>query len=303
MESTLIRKITVPVDYSETSRNALALASAMSRQHKASLHLLYVVEPYQCISISENGLIIDFSKKSIKAAELKRLQKLANEVVDNQVICVVECRASNDVSTAIVEAALEQESDLIVMGTQVTSGIVSHFVGSVAYDVVKTAPCPVLTVPNHLARTEFKKILFPVRPVATALEKYDFAKEIIKHNNAEMTVLGLYNDDTPQLSEALTEMLSHLEIQLKYDSIRAGIELADTEEAAELVLFKSRQFEADLVIITVDGNETRGSFFESPYVEQIINQSKVPVLSIRPTPIGVVQMPSIGEIPTFSVMA
>jgi len=303
MESTLIRKIIVPVDYSETSRNALALALEMSRRHEASLHLLYVVEPYQCISISENGLIIDFSKESIKAAELKRLQKLANEVTDNQVVCVVECRVSNDVSTAIVEAALEHESDLIVMGTQVTSGIVSHFVGSVAYDVVKTAPCPVLTVPNYHARTGFKKILFPVRPVATALEKYDFAKEMIVHNNAELTVLGLYNDDAPQLSDALTEMLSSLEVQLKYDRIRAGIELADTEEGAELVLFKSRQLEVDLIIITADESETSGSFFESPYTEQIINQSKVPVLSIRPAPVRLVQVQPIGVMPTFSVMA
>jgi nucleotide-binding universal stress UspA family protein len=303
MESTLIKKITVPVDYSETSRNALALALEMSRQYKASLHLLYVVEQYQCISISENGLIIDFSKESIKAAELKRLQKLAAEVIDSQTVYMVECRISNDVSTAIVEVALEHESDLIVMGTQATSGIVSHFVGSVAYDVVKTAPCPVLTVPNHRAWTVFKKVLFPVRPVATALEKYDLAKEMIRHNKAELTVLGLYNEDAPQLSDALTEMLSNLEIQLKYDQIRAGIELADTEEAAELVLFKSRQFEADLIIITAEGDETRGSFFESPYTEQIINQSKVPVLSIRPAPVRVAQVQSIGTIPAFSVVA
>ncbi|MCP1381475.1 universal stress protein [Runella salmonicolor] len=303
MESTLIKKITVPVDYSETSRNALALALEISRQHQASLHLLYVVEQYQCISISENGLIIDFSKESIKAAELKRLQKLANELIDGQTAYVVECRIANDLSTAVVEAALEHESDLIVMGTQVTSGFVSHFVGSVAYDVVKTAPCPVLTVPNHRAWTVFKKILFPVRPVATALEKYDLAKEMIRHNKAEMTVLGLYNEDTPQLSDALTEMLSKLEIQLKYDRIRASIELADTEEGAELVLFKSRQLDVDLIIITADESETSGSFFESPYTEQIINQSKVPVLSIRPAPVRVVQMQPIGAIPAFSVVA
>lgn len=291
MEKAVINKILVPVDYSETSRNALTLAVDLSRRYNASIHLLHIVKSYQCISISENGLLIDFSKEAIKAAERKRLRRLADEVTDNQShVCTVECCVGNDTSNVIVETSVANESDLIIMG-QGTSGIMDFFGNSETYDVVKTAPCPVLTVPAHWESRKFKKILFPVRSVAGALEKYELTKRLIVDNNAQLTVLGLYNEETPQKDEDLTELLSTLEHQLQQDKIKAGIELVNTDEAADRVLFKSRQAEADLIIITADYEQTTGGFFVDPYAQQIIDQAAVPVLAIRPQPFVVHMQP------------
>lgn len=300
MENAVIHKILVPVDYSETSRNALILAVELSQRYNVSVHLLHIVKSYQCISISENGLLIDFSKESIKSVERKRLRKLAEEVTAGQSDgCTVECCVGNDSSTVIVESALANESDLIIMG-QGASGLMDFFGGSETYDVVKTAPCPVLTVPAHWDGKKFKKILFPVRSVAGALEKYELTKRLTLDNNAQLTVLGLYNEETPQKDDDLTELLSTLELQLRQDKIRAAIEMVNTDEAADRVLFKSRQAEADLIIITADYEQTTGGFFVDPYAQQIIDQATVPVLAIRPQPF-VVQMQPIH--PTQMEMA
>ncbi|AEI49312.1 universal stress protein [Runella slithyformis] len=291
MEKAVINKILVPLDYSETSGNALTLAVDLSRRYNASIHLLHIVKSYQCISISENGLLIDFSKEAIKAAERKRLRRLADEVTDNQShACTVECCVGNDTSNVIVEATVANESDLIIMG-QGTSGIMDFFRSSETYDVVKAAPCPVLTIPAHWQAGKFKKILFPVRSVEGALEKYELTKRLILDNNAQLTVLGLYNEETPQKDEDLTELLSTLEHQLQQDKIKAGIELVNTDEAADRVLFKSRQAEADLIIITADYEQTAGGFFVDPYARQIIDQATVPVLAIRPQPFVVHMQP------------
>jgi nucleotide-binding universal stress UspA family protein len=291
MESEEINKILVPVDYSETSRNALMLAVEMSQRYNASVHLIHVVKSYQCISVSEEGLLIDFSKESIKSVERKRLRKLADEITDGRADkCTVECCVGNDASNAIVEAALVNEIDLIIMG-QGTSGIMDFFGSSGAYDVVKTASCPVLMVPDQWKEKKFKKVLFPVRSVAGALDKYELAKRFILDNNAQLTVLGLYNEEIPQKDEDLTELLSTLEFQLRQDKIKAAIEMVNTDEAADRVLFKSRQAEVDLIIITADYEQTSGGFFVDPYAQQIIDQATVPVLAIRPQPFIVQKQP------------
>jgi nucleotide-binding universal stress UspA family protein len=59
--------------------------------------------------------------------------------------------ASNAPATAIVEYANEEGVDLIVLGTHGRGAVAHLLVGSVAERVVRTAPCPVLTVrhPEH----------------------------------------------------------------------------------------------------------------------------------------------------------
>jgi nucleotide-binding universal stress UspA family protein len=58
---------------------------------------------------------------------------------------------SNAPAPAIVDYAQRRKADLIVMGTHGRGGGAHLLMGSVAERVVRTAPCPVLTVryPEH----------------------------------------------------------------------------------------------------------------------------------------------------------
>jgi universal stress protein A len=68
--------------------------------------------------------------------------------------------SSNDPAQAIVDYAVECGADLIVLGTHGRSGVSRMLMGSVAERVVRTAPCPVLTVHDHehqLVREDLQK--------------------------------------------------------------------------------------------------------------------------------------------------
>lgn len=286
MENLQINKILVPIDYSETSMNALHVAIAMSNRHKAIINLLFVIDPYQYISLSNNGLIVDFSQEDIVKEELNRLGNLAKR---HNITGTVECRTGN-VPTSIVEAAHEFNADLIVMGTHGTSGIRAYFLGSDAYKVVKTAPCAVLTIPHKYTKTDFKEILFPVRPVEGALDKYDFTRRIIRKNNAHLTVFGVFQKESRQETDMLTGMLDKLVVQLSQDEIKADIEWTNAGALADAVLNKSLQGNTDLIVITAEIDTTTEHFFIGPFAQQIVNHAKVPVLSIRPQPFKVIQM-------------
>lgn len=278
MKDLKIKKILVPINYDEISKNALDFAIAISRRHNAMIQLIHIFDSFQYISISRHGLLINLSKKSILSSETRRLQRFANEIMNNSTdLYSVECRAGN-VSRAIVEVAHEFGSDLIIMGINGTSGVS----GSEAYEVIEAAPCPVLTVPKRQSLTEFKEVLFPVRPITGALEKYDFVKKIIHNDKAHLTVLGLINEEESGQTNLFTESITDLEIRLLQDKINADMVFVNTDSAAETVLNKCQHLAIDLIVITAKpDNENLGFFMES-YAQQIVNKAKVPVLTINP---------------------
>lgn len=141
---------------------------------------------------------------------------------------------------------------------------------------------PVLTVPKRQPLTEFKEVLFPVRPVTGALEKYDFVKKIIHNDKAHLTVLGLINEEEPGQTNMFTESITDLEICFLRDKINADMVFINTDSAAETVLNKCQHLAIDLIVITANpDNENLGFFMES-YAKQIVNKAKVPVLTINP---------------------
>ena len=290
MQTTNLHNLLVPIDYSQTSLNALDLAIAMSQRHTAEIRLLHVLTSFQDDYTWADGSLQADSTNSLAEKEMLKLQKLAETVSANHSVhCSIECR-TGVVCDKIAEAAEEFNADLIVVGTHGTSDIRSYFMGLEAYRVVKAANCPVLTVPNHRKWTDFHKIIFPVRPVAGTTDKYDIARLISRKNDAHLTILGLLDRYDELKNEALTSVLATLTNQLTLDEINGDVLLLETDSAPYSVQQKASELQADLIVITADiDTVSRFSVF-GPFAEQIINHAKVPVLAIRPQSKAVAQM-------------
>ena len=290
MQTANLHNLLVPVDYSQTSLNALDLAIAMSQRHNAEIRLLHVLTPFQEDYVWSDRSLLTDSTEPLVEKETVKLQKLAETVfADHAVRYSVECRVGI-VCDKIVEADEEFNAGLIVIGTHGTAGIRSYFMGLEAYRVVKAASCPVLTVPNHQKWTDFHEIIFPVRPVAGTTDKYDIARLISRKNNAHLTVLGLLDRHDELKNEVLTSVLATLTDQLTLDEINGDMLVLETDSAPYSVQQKAGELRADLIVITADiDTVSRFSLF-GPFAEQIINHAQVPVLAIRPRSKAVAQM-------------
>ncbi len=79
-----------------------------------------------------------------------RLERIAEKLRRECVTTEVDARLG-DISEGILAAARDARAEVIVMGTHGRRGLEHLFLGSVAEKVVRTAPCPVLTVrhPEH----------------------------------------------------------------------------------------------------------------------------------------------------------
>lgn len=137
-----IRRVLHPTDFSQASEAALRLAAALARDHAAQLILLHAIEPP---AVGSSGAVpAPPPAPPPSVAEVQ--QQLAALAATLQGVAT-ECRVEEGpAADAILAAARETGCDVIVMGTHGRTGLARLLVGSVAEQVVRKAPCPVLTV-------------------------------------------------------------------------------------------------------------------------------------------------------------
>lgn len=138
-----LKKILVPVDFSECSRKALQYALPFARQSGAGISLVYVLEPY--LPIPEmTAVSVDLTRKQLLTtvkSELKALQQSIPHDIASQAVL-----REGSAYVEIVNVAKELKADLIVLSTHGRTGLAHVFMGSTAERVVRHAPCPVLVV-------------------------------------------------------------------------------------------------------------------------------------------------------------
>ncbi|MFQ5863318.1 MAG: universal stress protein [Candidatus Brocadiales bacterium] len=141
-----IKKILCPVDYSVCSSEAMKYAAHIAGGEGAQMYLMHVID----IRSFGHESPLDFEVPKPTQEVIERIRKeLAEDLVHERDGKKVEVEAIVVVGKPVEEilkVAKEKEVDMIVMGTHGRTGIPHVIIGSVAENVVRKAPCPVLTV-------------------------------------------------------------------------------------------------------------------------------------------------------------
>lgn len=137
-------RILVPTDGSTEAETVLAHAMDLAAVHDASIHAIYVmnVASFTGLPMETTWEGIDDVLRREGAAALESVEKVA-EGEGIEIDCLV---LEGSPAREIVRYADEQDCDLVVMGTHGRGGINRLLLGSVAEQVVRTSPVPVLTV-------------------------------------------------------------------------------------------------------------------------------------------------------------
>jgi universal stress protein A len=134
-----LKKILVPVDFSDCSEKAFQYAAAFARQFGADLTLLFVVQPYP--PTLEMGEIDPIGEVTEELEGLRR--KVPSSVRAGTVL------RRGEPAFEIVKAARELGVDLIIISTHGRAGVARVLMGSTAEKVVRHSGCPVLVVREH----------------------------------------------------------------------------------------------------------------------------------------------------------
>jgi nucleotide-binding universal stress UspA family protein len=137
-----IKHVLVPVDFSENSKKILEAAGYFSEICQAQLHVVFVVQSFDDYSgfFVPHMPVAKFEEEMVQAAEEKMKGfLLGHNKIEAKVLV-------GDVGEEIIRHAEESSMDLIVMGTHGYKGLEKVMFGSVAEKVVRSSPCPVLTI-------------------------------------------------------------------------------------------------------------------------------------------------------------
>jgi universal stress protein A len=143
-----LNKILVPTDFSDFGKSALVYGCALAARFDSELHLLHVSPDAamllpEAASLGAENLVVQ--AEALERAAMEQLERLPSDGWEN---CqkIVRVNKSGIPFSEILQYAKGEEIDLIVIGTHGRSGLAHLLMGSVAENVVRKSPCPVMTV-------------------------------------------------------------------------------------------------------------------------------------------------------------
>lgn len=154
METT-IKKVLVPIDFSDYSKSALKYAVNFAKLFNAEIILIYVVEPviyppdFSMGQIAMPSLNTEWDERA-----KDELDKLAKSEISTSVKTILK---TGKPFVEIIETAKEENIDLIIIATHGHTGVEHILFGSTAEKVVRKAPCPVLTLREPIKGYDYKE--------------------------------------------------------------------------------------------------------------------------------------------------
>jgi len=288
-----LRAILVPVDFSELSMIALDEAVLMARLAKSTLHLLHVIETYSINSSLPSA--IRFSKNNASAYEQEATEKLSElkaEIQQRSGLQVITHTASGRIYKSILTAAEENNVDLVVMGTSGETRLQGLAMGSNASLVIANANCPVITYRSKPSLLGFKKIILPLDLTVETKQKVQMAIDIAQRFEAKIEVLSIVATSDESIRTKLQRQLDQVTEVLKGQGVDAiGVSIFGDDVVNGIIEYANQNGDL-LMIMTQSESETSYPFLSSK-AQKIVNQSTVPVFSMRPKQLGVLQSVSL----------
>jgi nucleotide-binding universal stress UspA family protein len=304
----ILQRILCPVDLSETSRQALHYAKALSAWYDARLTVLHV-----CVDLPVFEMASPFGHTAASAVVLEESQLaerrtavrqfVTTEIGDDNVDIVIS--EGTDAKAEIVKAAAAAEASLIVMGTHGRSGFDHMLLGSVTEKLLHKAPCPILVVPPHAPSVDggvspvFKRIVCAVDFSAGSLLAVNVALALAQEADARLTLVHAIefpvalrevafstNANVDQLhaaaeAEFLRRLRALVPAQARtYCTVATRVNEGKPAREIERVAAAER---ADLIVMGVQGRGAIDLMVFGSNTNAVIRNAACPVL-IVPTP-------------------
>ena len=222
---TQFKRIVCPIDFSDGSRHALAMAITLARWYSGSLTVLHVHANWPLTDMLPSVRLIEARPMPLeddaRQVMLDAVGRFAASVgVPPGLDVRYEVADSLDVVSEILSKA--ENADAVVIGTHGRSGFERLMLGSVAERVLRKATCPVLVVPPR-AKTApegsvpGRRIVCPIDFSEASLAALEYATSLAMQADAALTLLHAI-EVPPELRESPV----HGEVDV--DRIRAAAE-------------------------------------------------------------------------------
>lgn len=273
----------------------------LTKEYRAELHLIHVALPFE----------YDPNNPTLKLPSLDELQKQLKSIAAQQMASlathkeikkakIVEAELPGfSIAPTVLGYAKENDVDLIAMGTHGRRGLGHLFLGSVAEEVVRLAPCPVLTIreskePKPVG--DVKRILVPIDFSRHAVEALAHAKELARTYGATLQVLHIIEEVVhPSFyvtgKSSLLEWMPEIKGESKKEMGRLLERAPGPEVATELFVEEGRaasdvvkfakDHESDLIVIATHGLTGLQHLLIGSVAEKVARMAHCPVFTVK----------------------
>ena len=288
-----LKNILFLTDFSGPSELALPFAAAIARWYGATVYSLYVFTPpsYVYTTPELRGAAIEAEEENAKA-EMRRVESqfagLSHEVIVAQGL---------DVWDAVARTIKDHAIDLIVLGTHGRTGAEKLLLGSVAEEIFRRSPVPVLTIGPGVRSGahnggRFNRVLFATDFTAASVAAAPYALSLAVENRARLVLLHVMRKPEPRSGDKNRLELSVAEAnQQLYEAIGYGAELEGTPEVvveygepAERIVAAAQRRRIDLIVLGVRdpaGRLGAATHLGRATAHRVVAHAGCPVLTVR----------------------
>jgi len=273
-------KILVPIGFSEQSIIALGQAFNLAKIKNSDIILLSVIEGQSMIE----SLFLDDKSDELKAKVKSKLEDIASVYSSEYGVDVDTMVAKGRVYEEVNKVADMISADLIVMGTNGVNSK-SKFIGSNAEKVVRLSKCPVITIKGKSHRDGCENIILPLDLEKQTKEKVTYALEYARYWDATIRIVSVVLRNNNEVRSKLSKNIKQVEQFILDAGVKCTSEIVEGEKKITLgdfVFDYEKKFDADMIMIMTKKEELTLSNNISVTARYIINNSDIPVMSIRP---------------------
>lgn len=274
-----LKTIVVATDLSGTSTAALQYARQLAARFGSRVVLAHVVDPVGYANLSNTpGPVLDRLSEEARA----EIGRLAEEFLSAGIPSHSEVR-QGVVTQLLLQVIAQHQADLLILGTRGAHGAGPAVVGSVAEQLVRLAPCPVLAVAADAAGSadlQGANLLVPVEKNDVSLDAVVAAQTLASQCSGSLVLLhALAEHDA--VPDPCVETMGRVAFP-KADT-RVPVRCVVRKGSAEEVIpAAAEQYHAALIVLGVNRESRSKGVKSHGTAYEVIARSRVPVLLVPP---------------------
>jgi nucleotide-binding universal stress UspA family protein len=298
-----LERIVCPTDFSPAAAHALQFATALGRWFEAQVTVVHVHPLRLPVAYlpSARAEVPDvmFPTDEERDQLAFNLRLFVETEAPGQTNISWHVDESTDIAEAITARARAIDAQLIVLGTRGASALRRQFVGSITERVLRTAPCPILSVPPQTSRlpgpqAHVERVLCAIDFSAASLRALDCALALASRVNAPVTLAHIIELPADIPNEPHLDMTGYRRARFEHAAACLGATLAAHRPAglqvqqmllagrpAVELLRLAQEQEAEVIVMGVQGHTALDSLFFGSVTHQVLRQAACPVLTVR----------------------
>lgn len=274
-----MNKLLVPTDFSDNAKNALSYAYHLAKALGAKIHMFHTYH----IPYIHAEMPAGMYQTAIEEAEQEAnngLEKLAKDVLKKGTSEEVPHEYSTKLGFAVEEvlnAAEEQNADMILMGTQGINGVADAIFGSITSSVVDKAEFPVLAIPEHSDYKGLDNIAFATSYDASDLEALKRLVNFASKCDATIKVVHVNKEGESIAKQDEETFKSKIKGQIDYDKLE--FEVCEDDDVADGINRYVDEHGINLIAIKKKKRGMFNSLFHRSITQKMAFHTKVPLIA------------------------